>query len=135
MKIWTAILALTFAGQAHAACTAANMKGTWTMFQSNITATKPHVGQCSMVVDKKAEFTGECALFGAADDPANDPSFPVKGIITVAKDCSAVITQQDANGAEIARYTIKLATNKLSFAGRAAFAMGPSWGTSNGIKQ
>lgn len=135
MKVWMGILALVFASQSHAACTAANFKGTWTMFQSNITAPNPHVGQCSMIVDKLANFTGQCALYGAAEDPANDPSFPVKGSIAVAKDCSAVITQLDPNNAEIARYTIKLATNKLSFAGRAAFTMGPSWGISNGIKQ
>ena len=127
MKYWIGALAFVLAGQAEAACKAKDLVGKWVMFQNNITASQPHVGRCTMVVDKNGSFTGSCKL-----SPPVDIEFPVTGDVAVQPDCNAVIHQKFDGGH--ATYSVVLSKNKQVFAGQWTNFL-DDFGTTTGVKQ
>lgn len=123
-------VSLLVSAQADAACSQANAKGKWTMYQSVMTkieAAQSHIGRCDIEVKtNQGDYAGSCWTKGGM----TMPDFPVTGKMTVNADCTADMTMDSAGST----YKLSLSPNKQMFRGWFTNSYGV-YGTTNAVKR
>jgi hypothetical protein len=85
-----ASLAVSAQAQAAPGCTAANLNGSYVLYQNSVALANLHTGRCEITV-LNGVIGGSCA-FTTAQNGAIVPGFagPVSGTATMNTDCSAI---------------------------------------------
>lgn len=133
MKAFPVILiaGITMAQAAEASCRQADAKGTWITYQAAfVTASgQQHVGQCQLTVDAGGGVNSSNSFCQFVT--FSTPNIPTGGVISINKDCSAIINLDLGNFAG----QVQLTKTKDSFTGRFSAQGGAVSGVTNGAKK
>lgn len=120
-------------------CILSQMKGTWVVYQEQVTGT-PQVSQCTLKVSSSGEYDGVCAATGI-DGQGVETKVLGNFSVTDLKTCTATLLQSTVAGdtAFDAKYTMVINKSKLGWYGRWSTTSSQTgktdWGIATGIKQ